>query len=242
MTEQAYLGGELDLFARAENWKRYLVAEIGPFLGARVLEVGAGIGGTTRIFCERAIFPERASGEWLCLDPDREHVDRIRALLRSGELPSHCATRCGTVVDLEPAELFDAILYIDVLEHIVDDADELRRSASHLAKGGHLIVLSPAHPWLFSPFDRAVGHHRRYTARTLLAAAPPELALTRLRYLDSVGLLASTANRVLLKRSVPGLREILLWDRVMVRASRRVDPIVLHRLGKSILGIWRRPS
>lgn len=45
--EIPYAGGELDLFSLATNWKRYIKAEIGKYLVGDVLEVGAGIGGTT---------------------------------------------------------------------------------------------------------------------------------------------------------------------------------------------------
>ena len=43
-----YLGSELDLFAMASNWKAYIKREIGPYVKGHVLEVGAGIGETTK--------------------------------------------------------------------------------------------------------------------------------------------------------------------------------------------------
>jgi len=239
MTERPYPGAELDVFARAEQWKSYLVSEIGPYLGARVLEVGAGIGATTRAFCERGR-SERERDMWMCLDPDPAHVRTLGALVERGELPGFCTVRCGTLGDLDRGALFDAILYVDVLEHIEDDAGEVRGAARHLRSGGHLVVLSPAHPWLYSPFDAAIGHHRRYTRASLRALAPGELEPVLLRYLDSVGLLAAAANRAALRQSHPTLRQILVWDRLMVRASRRLDPVLGHRLGRSVLGIWRR--
>ena len=149
----------------------------------------------------------------------------------------------GQFVMLSPGPLgtFDSILYIDVLEHIEDDRGELSRAAALLRPRGFLVVLSPAHPRLFSEFDAAIGHHRRYTRSTLAAAAPEGLELVRLVYLDSVGLLASLGNRLLLRESMPTPRQIALWDRVMVRLSTRLDPILRHRLGKSVLGVWRRP-
>jgi hypothetical protein len=103
-----------------------------------------------------------------------------------------------------------------------------------------VIVLAPAHPWLFTPFDRAIGHFRRYTRRTLAAAAPEELRVEKLIYLDSVGLVASLGNRVLLNSSHPSHGQIQTWDRTMVPLSRLLDPLLGHRAGKSVLGIWRR--
>jgi hypothetical protein len=136
--------------------------------------------------------------------------------------------------------MFDAILYIDVIEHIDDDSGQLELAATRLNQDGHLIVLSPAHQWLFSPFDEAIGHYRRYSRNTLRAVGPADCQLVFLRYLDSVGLLASLANRLFLRASRPTTRQIAFWDRFMVPVSRVVDPCLAYRLGKSVLGVWRR--
>jgi hypothetical protein len=64
--------------------------------------------------------------------------------------------------------------------------------------------------------------------------------LVRLRYLDSVGLGASMANKLLLRSASPAVGQIGFWDRVLVRASTVFDPLLGYRLGKSILGVWRK--
>jgi hypothetical protein len=104
------------------------------------------------------------------------------------------------------------------------------------------VVLAPAHGWLFSEFDTAIGHHRRYNGSELRARTPPGVAIDAIRYLDSVGLIASLANRLLLRRRLPTTRQILFWDRWMVPLSSRLDPVFRHRLGKSILAVWSRPE
>ena len=164
---------------------------------------------------------------------------RLQDVIAKGELPVACRARTGTVRGLQGEPGFDAILYIDVLEHIADDAAELAAAARLLRPGGALIVLAPAHPWLYSPFDRAIGHHRRYTRRSLARIAPPGLRRLVLRYLDSVGLLASAGNRFLLRRSLPTPRDIARWDGLMVPISRRLDAWLAFRVGKSVLGVWR---
>jgi hypothetical protein len=118
----------------------------------------------------------------------------------------------------------------------------LDQQAMHLRPGGHLIVLAPAHGWLFSRFDRSIGHFRRYSARQLGELTPAGLGLVRSHYLDSVGLLASAANRLALRQSLPTARQIRFWDRVLVPLSRVIDPITWHRVGKSVLCVWTRRS
>ena len=230
MTQLPYVGTELEIFSRAVNWKRYWADRIHPYVHGAVLEVGAGIGVNTP-FLKNA-----KCSNWLCLEPDaalaRELRTRCEAL--------GCDVRVGTLEDVPESLRFDTILYIDVLEHIADDRAELQRATGLLPPGGHLVVISPAHQWLFTPFDAAIGHHRRYSRRTLAQAAPPALELVRIDYLDTVGVLLSLGNRVALRQSMPTQGQVLLWDRVAVPASRRLDWILGYRAGKSVLGVWRR--
>jgi SAM-dependent methyltransferase len=205
-----------------------------PPLGRRVLEVGAGIGATTAALCDGS------QQEWLCLEPDERQRGIIDEQVRLGRLPACCRTVGGTLQDLPAGASFDSILYIDVLEHIQADATELQLAACRLLPGGRLVVLSPAHPFLHSQFDDAIGHYRRYTSSSLAALQPAGCRLTRSVYLDSVGLLTSLANRFLLKQSLPTREQVLFWDRWLVWLSRILDPLTGYRLGRSILVIWER--
>jgi hypothetical protein len=93
---------------------------------------------------------------------------------------------------------------------------------------------------LFTPFDKAIGHFRRYTRTTLRATAPAGLKEITVNYLDSVGMLASLGNRFLLGQSMPTAQQIGLWDRWMVPPSRVTDRLTGGLIGKSVLGVWRR--
>lgn len=229
MNPSAYMGSELTLFAEAHRWKRYWYNQIARYIKGTVLEVGAGNGNNT------AAFPESQRGRWICLEPDvslcRQLLDRVH----SGTRPAVVA---GTLDAISKKPSFDTILYLDVLEHIDKDSRELTMCARILNPGGHLIVLSPAHQGLYSPFDKAIGHCRRYTRSTLRSAGPRDLRLVRCRYLDCAGLAASTANAFFLKQSMPTRRQILFWDRFLIPVSRLMDPILGYACGKSVLGIW----
>lgn len=229
-----YEGDELDLFSDAIRWKAYWSSLIAPYLGSRVLDVGAGLGATARIFGDRSF------ASWLALEPDPRLGERMRDAVRSGELPAYVQTRCGGMRALQPDEIFDTILYIDVLEHIEDDRGELERAAGHLAPNGYLVVLSPAHDWLYTPFDRAIGHFRRYSRHSLQRVLPAQLRLERMSYLDCAGMLASLGNRLLLRQAHPTPQQIRFWDRVLVPISRVVDSWFAHRVGKTIVAVLRK--
>jgi 2-polyprenyl-3-methyl-5-hydroxy-6-metoxy-1,4-benzoquinol methylase len=233
MTSYQYIGSELELFRAATNWKNYYYRILRRYLGAEVLEIGAGIGGTTQVLC-RGTHHSR----WLCLEPDATLVSMFQA---EPNLPKVCTIQQSTLSDLPETETFDAIIYIDVLEHIEDDHAEVQQVAKHLKPGGYLVILGPAHQWFFSPFDQAIGHYRRYDQSMFQALQPQGLTLTKIQYLDSVGLLASFGSRVL-GQKLPTPAQIKLWDRWMVPISRRLDPLLGYRLGKSVLGVWQRQA
>lgn len=229
--KQNYIGTELEVFAHARNWKRYLRARVAPFLRGDVLEVGAGIGTTT------LAFRSGSEASWTCVEPDPALAQTLPARWPA---PAAVDVIGGTIESVPSARRFDCVLYIDVLEHIEDDAAEVRRAASRLKPGGALVVLAPAHQSLFSPFDAAVGHFRRYDKARLQALTPPGLALVRLEYLDSTGWLLSLLNRLVLKSSAPTRRQVLTWDRYFIPVSRLLDPAIGRRAGKSVLAVWRR--
>lgn len=237
-SDQDYVGEELTLFAEAKVWKAYVARQIAPFFGPDVLEVGAGMGATTEALLPTA----QAAGlrRWLCLEPDPTLRAEVEERIRDGDLPPVCEARGGTIESLPAESMFDTILYMDVLEHIEDDGGEVAAAAQRLKPGGHLVVLAPAHDALFTPFDEAVGHFRRYDRGKMLRLDPPGTRRVHLRYLDSVGMAASAGNRFVLSSAMPTARQLWVWDRVMVRLSKLFDPLFGYRLGKSILGVWRR--
>jgi len=232
----AYSGNELELFAAAVHWKAYWSSQIEPYLGQQVLELGAGLGATARALNHRCY------QRWVGLEPDDGMCAQLRKSMCEGGLPGCFELRHGTSRCLSSDERFDTILYIDVLEHIEQDRDELALVADHLTDGGHIVILAPAHNFLYSDFDNKVGHHRRYDKALLRAIVPHALRIKRMHYLDSVGMLASLANRWVLKAGTPTLAQVKLWDSGMVRASRWVDRLCGHRLGKSIVCILEKMS
>lgn len=62
---------------------------------------------------------------------------------------------------------FDLVLLFDVLEHIADEDGFLSALLYHLAPTGRLVVNVPAGQWVYSAYDRADGHVRRYSIRSL---------------------------------------------------------------------------
>ena len=231
-----YIGSELEIFKEATNWKSYWASQLSPFLRGSVLEVGAGIGGSTRALLDNA--PQSKIDSWTCLEPDPELFKELEKASSLLEIKPNCQQ--GFLNDIPAGKVFDTILYLDVLEHIEDHEDELARAAKRLDSGGSLVVLVPAHDFLFSEFGRSIGHFRRYSKSTLLELTPDSISPVLVRYLDSVGVAASLLNKFVLQQPYPTRKQILFWDRVLVKFSRLFDRCIFYTLGKSVLVVWQK--
>jgi SAM-dependent methyltransferase len=227
-----YVGEELEVFQLATNWKKYLASRIRPYLSGDVLEVGAGLGANV------AHFHRDELSRWLSLEPDDRLCHKYLQTQAQGGIPARCEMVHGTLANLSKNAKFDSIIYIDVLEHIENDKAEFALAFERLKPAGHLVILCPAHNFLYSPFDKAIGHFRRYNKKMYLELSDHKPL--NLDYLDCVGMGASVVNKLLLKQSYPNQKQIILWDRIFVRMSRCLDPLTLRMIGKSILGVWRK--
>ena len=226
--EYLYPGAELELFAYAINWKSYFKKHLMPYVQGRVLEVGAGIGETSKFLQNAKV------SHWTYLEPDKRLFSE---LVKKNYRSKSNEFICGTTEDINDM-IFDTILYIDVLEHIEDDLDELECCSHLLAKNGRIIILSPAHNILFSQFDRSIGHFRRYNHKMLKNLEFKNLKLEKYIYLDSLGLFLNLCNKLILKKSTPNKKQILFWDRCIVPVSKLLDPILDNKFGKTIIGIF----
>jgi 2-polyprenyl-3-methyl-5-hydroxy-6-metoxy-1,4-benzoquinol methylase len=238
---ETYIGDELELFSHAKNWKNYWGSKVKPYLGKRVLEVGAGLGGTTQYLYNTNI---DSIEQWTCLEPDATLAKAIEQKIVEKKIPP-CDVIISTLDNFKNKSigdkiLYNSILYIDVIEHIKNDAAELSHTLDYLETGGHLIILVPAHQYLYSPFDKSIGHYRRYSRSMLEKIVPKGYDIVQSQYLDALGLGTSLANKWFLKQDYPTLPQILFWDKYVVTTSTIVDKLLFHNVGKSVLLIAQK--
>lgn len=197
---------EFAALSEAKNYRAALLHEFKMYLRGNVLEVGAGIG---QITAELRRLPE--VDHLLAIEPDERFCAAFRARQPQLELLQ------GTVGDLKSDLAWNAILSINVLEHIENDAAEL--AAYHrLLKpaGGSLCLFVPARPEIYAPIDQDFGHFRRHTKAGLrhkLEQAGFEVA--RLRYYNFVGYFLWYVNFCLLKKRSFEPAAVRLFDRLV---------------------------
>src|SRR6266550_4016879 len=152
------LGAEtLDALSGAPRFNRWMADTIRPYVGERVLEIGAGIGNLTR-----ALVPRRK--RYVATDIDSEHLARLatRFQHRPNMLIRYCnLSRPSDFTDL--SESMDSVICLNVLEHVEDDMQGLHNIHSVLKPGGRAIILVPHGQEIFGTLDVALGHFRRYS-------------------------------------------------------------------------------
>lgn len=232
MSAAHYPGKELEAMSFAANYHQWIVDELAPYLGASVAEVGAGIGSVSRLLLEKPI--ERLAA----YEPSLNMYPQLAQALRSEPR----ARAVNELFGASPGELFDSVAYINVLEHIEDDRGELDRAFTALRAGGHVLVFVPALAWLYSDFDRRVGHVRRYTRDGLTQVARQAgLEIVKVRYFDVAGVLPWYLNFVLLRRGLGGAG-VSLYDRFVVPPMRVLEGLLSPPLGKNLLLVARKPG
>jgi SAM-dependent methyltransferase len=222
---------EFAALAEARNYRQALFTEFKPFLKGEVIEVGAGIGQMTEHLVR---LPEVTRA--LAVEPDHEFCARHRA-----QFPTHEILE-GTAADLPAGSACDAVLSINVLEHIEHDQAELNRYAELLKpRGGALCLFVPARPEIYAPIDKDFGHFRRYTRPDLKRKLQEAgFKVVALRYFNCVGYFAWWLNFCLLKNRSFERHKVRLYDRVIFPVVHALEcNLVRPPFGQSLLAMGR---
>jgi glycosyltransferase involved in cell wall biosynthesis len=151
----------LHALSKAPRFNHWMGETIRPYIGERVLEIGAGIGNLTRVLIPRVKC-------YVAADIDQEHMARLATRFQ------HRHNLHVRFCDLaNPADFadfgasMDTVVCLNVLEHVEDDLLGLRNIHSALRKDGRAIVLVPHGQEIFGTLDTALGHYRRYSHQEL---------------------------------------------------------------------------
>jgi SAM-dependent methyltransferase len=150
----------LEALASASAYNEWIFSVFAEFIGDRALEIGCGTGNLTRHLLEKA-------KDVTAIDIDAEYLRVLASTVRVPEGRSLIVRNQNFLVDMNDLVGFDSTVLINVLEHLAEPEEALLRVYEALVPGGHVIVLVPAFNFLFSRFDELIGHHRRYTLKSL---------------------------------------------------------------------------
>lgn len=221
----------LDRMAGAENYNDWLLARGLPYVGAHVLDFGAGIGTFTEVLASRA--------DVVAVEPDPPFASRLREQFAGRDNVTVIEADASWLDDEALRGRFDTIVCLNVLEHIREHETVLRRFHDCLSPGGHLLLLVPAHQALFGAIDRSVGHERRYSRRLLHGLfGAVGLSPVDIRYVNPVGALGWVVTSRILRREQVPTGPLRAYD-ALVPFLRRLDSLPLP-FGLSVWAVGRR--
>jgi SAM-dependent methyltransferase len=216
--EDVYGSQILGRLNRAPRFTKWMADVIRPYVGQRVLEIGAGTGNLTAQLIPRLLYWATDINPLYLMY--LENVGRNRPYMRVA------------FTDAEKAEsypkdqTFDTVICLNVVEHLVDDRGALLNIRSVLDAGGRAIILVPCGPGLYGTLDEVLGHQRRYTRESLeKLVTSAGLELDKMLEFNRVGVIAWWLNGRVLRRRTFGLSQIKVLN-VMTPIFRAVDKIL----------------
>lgn len=231
----SYSGAEFEALSQGINYYAWIIDMFRARLRGRVVEVGAGRGTFARRLAALDDVRE------LCLiEPDE---DLYGALSSNFANSPGVRTFQGYFGDHDLDGPVDAVILVNVLEHIEDDRQLARTAWDSLRPGGALLLFVPAGPALFGTLDRAFDHFRRYERdglRRLLEKTG--FRVDRLHYVNAAGVLPwYVAGKVLRQRTV-GVAQMKLYDRCVIPWISRIENRLRPPFGQSLLAIGTKPE
>ena len=231
--EDEYGSHILHSLEKAQRFNRWMAEAIAPYVGARVLEIGAGIGNITTWLLPRDLYV--ASD----INPA---LSRLPANLSLGKPYLHVDR-----IDLEDASCFapwlgkfDTVVCLNVLEHV---RDPLRRAAQHgrarSRPGGRVVLYVPQGQHLYSSLDEVLGHRCRYSREMLAEELKATgFELERFEDFNHFAIPGWFLNGKILKRRHFSRNQLKIFN-MLVPAIRRLDPMVPGR-GLGIIAVAKR--
>ena len=216
-------------FDNANFHIRYCLSFVKKYIKGDILEIGAGCGSFTRNYIKTDL------KNITLTELDKKNIQDLNQKFKNLKNVKVLNTTINKINNK-----YDTILYLHVLEHIKNDQDEIREAAKRLKKGGHLLIMVPAHQKIYSNLDRAVGHYRRYE-RKFFKEKLTNLKRVKLFSLDIIGYLLYFLNKIFFKEEIfPSSLKIFIWDKICTPLTAIIDRLTNYNYGKCIVAIYKK--
>lgn len=220
---------------RAANYHQWILDIFEPYLGPRVIEVGAGIG----TFASKILRIARIQ-ELIAVEPAGNLFPILKERLKEHK-------RARPVQDylerLAPTDAADSLVAVNVMEHIEDDAAFLRSAHGALRPGGTLLLFVPALPRIYGATDKAIDHYRRYMKSDLSARLRSAgFTIELLRYMNFPGIFGWFFYARMLRRDILPVSSIEFYDRFVIPVVRRIETIAAPPVGQNLIAVARKPA
>lgn len=222
---------DLEIMSGAVNYRKWIFGLFSKYLGKRIVEIGAGIGSYTGMLLDREIVVAADNYE-PCIEYLKSRFSR-----NNNVIPLKIDVSSQEAMELSSYSP-DTIICINVLEHILDDNKALSRMFSILNDNGRLVLMVPAHKFLYGSIDRIVGHQRRYSKQELgEKITSAGFKIRDLFYMNSIAVPGWFLNNRILKRKEESPAQVLFFDRFIVPWLKTVERVIKPPFGLSLFAI-----
>jgi SAM-dependent methyltransferase len=198
-----------------------------------VAEIGAGIGNFSSLLLKKGV------KQLVAFEPSENMYHRLEQ--RLAVYPGVEVIQ-GFFKDSlsEYKGYFDSVVYVNVLEHVEDDKEEMSCVVSSLKKNGFVCIFVPALSWLYSHLDKKLNHYRRYHKKDIIRLFQGAgLEIVKVRYFDFLGIFPWYIKFTLLKQSMKS-GNVQLYDKMVVPVMRCLESIITPPIGKNILAVAQK--
>lgn len=231
-----YIGKDLEAMDLAENYHNWILSIIKPYLGKHLVEVGAGTGAFSRLLL--TTMPETLS----LVEPSAM-FETLKDKISGADVSTTIRYFHDVFVDvadqIKEVQSPDSIIYINVLEHVEDDSAELATIYRTLEQNGRLCIFVPAQPFLYSEFDKHLGHFRRYREGDLVQkcreAGFKKISLSR--NFDLPGIFPWFVKYRLFKSLTMEQNGVRFYDKHIVPVTKWLESSIHPPIGKNLLVI-----
>jgi SAM-dependent methyltransferase len=234
MTEKiAYVGKDLEAMSFAVNYHKWILDEFRPFLGKRVVEVGAGTGSFSELILQESIDSLSLVEPSEMFESLTTNVDQIKNNTRVDFYKSIFSEVAAEILDKQKP---DSIIYVNVMEHIENDRLELDHIRRTLGKGGRCFIFVPALMSLYGEFDRKIGHFRRYTKPEVEEKCQSAgFKILKSKYFDLAGIVPWFVKYKMLKSDSLDSGAVTLYDKMAIPFVKGMEKFVNVPIGKNVL-------
>lgn len=177
-----------------KNNNHWTYNKINPFLGRKILELGSGIGTISKYL----VVKDR---EVILTDINEEYINYLKERFIGNPWVKAINADILDIDKIFLNDKFDTVVGINVLEHIDDDLGLLKKLKKTIMPRGSLVLIVPAHKFLFGNLDRNLGHFRRYSKEGLEGKLRTAgFSIEKIEFMNSLGAIGWFLNFKILKR------------------------------------------
>lgn len=179
------------------HYNSWLASHFLPYLKGDVIEIGSGIGTLAGHYDSDSVRTALLTDISLLMLKRLESrfAQSLKCQIREFDI----LMPAGLPTDLRGR--FNCAICLNVLEHISDDKEALRRMFELLKPAGQVLLFVPAMLFLYGSIDRAAGHFRRYSKEGLTGlASAAGFTTVSSYYVNFFGILTWFISSRILKR------------------------------------------